>query len=118
MNLVSILCARDLLDAANSNLSFDYYVASRCPIVKTVACFEDFFILDFAQTISEVLTYSATSQLWQCTVCGKSNSDKARIRRHAEVHFKGFVHACQHCGVEKNTSTALRIHIHTYHGNK
>jgi len=73
---------------------------------------------DFATTISEVLTYTADSQLWQCTVCGKSNSDKARIRRHAEVHFKGFIHACQHCGVEKKTSTALRIHIHTYHGNK
>eukprot|EP00090_Calanus_glacialis_P016109 TRINITY_DN25277_c0_g1_i1.p1 TRINITY_DN25277_c0_g1~~TRINITY_DN25277_c0_g1_i1.p1 ORF type:complete len:111 (+),score=34.15 TRINITY_DN25277_c0_g1_i1:3-335(+) len=73
---------------------------------------------DFATTISEVLTYSADTQLWQCTVCGKSNSDKARIRRHAEVHFKGFVHACQHCGVEKKTSTALRIHIHNYHGNK
>jgi len=73
---------------------------------------------DFSTTISEVLSYNSDTLLWQCTVCGKSNSDKARIRRHAEVHFKGFIHSCPHCGVEKKTSTALRIHIHNYHGKK
>jgi len=73
---------------------------------------------DFSTTISEVLSYNPDTLLWQCTVCGKSNSDKARIRRHAEVHFKGFIHSCPHCGVEKKTSTALRIHIHNYHGKK
>eukprot|EP00092_Neocalanus_flemingeri_P013215 GFUD01014242.1.p1 GENE.GFUD01014242.1~~GFUD01014242.1.p1 ORF type:complete len:314 (+),score=96.19 GFUD01014242.1:30-971(+) len=73
---------------------------------------------DFSSTINQVLAYNTETLLWQCTVCGKSNSDKARIRRHAEVHFKGFIHACPHCGVEKKTSTALRIHIHNYHIKK
>ena len=76
------------------------------------------FILDFATTISEVLAYNPDIKVWQCTVCRRSNSDKNQIRRHAEVHFKGFIHTCPHCGVEKKTSTALRVHIHRFHTKK
>ena len=50
-----------------------------------------------------------------CLQCGFSNQDKARVRRHAEVHFPGFVHECHYCGVTKKSSTALRMHIHSYH---
>jgi len=70
---------------------------------------------DFSTTINEVLLYNQESQVWQCSLCGRSNSDKSQIRRHAEVHFKGFVHSCPQCGVEKKTSTALRVHIHRFH---
>jgi len=73
---------------------------------------------DFSTTINEVLLYNQESQAWQCTLCGRSNSDKSQIRRHAEVHFKGFIHSCPHCGVEKKTSTALRVHIHRFHTKK
>jgi len=73
---------------------------------------------DFSSTINEVLFYCQESQMWQCTLCGRSNSDKSQIRRHAEVHFKGFVHSCSQCGVEKKTSTALRVHIHRFHTKK
>jgi len=73
---------------------------------------------DFSTTISEVLLFNQESQMWQCTLCGRSNTDKSQIRRHAEVHFKGFVHSCPQCGVEKKTSTALRVHIHRFHTKK
>ena len=33
----------------------------------------------------------------------------------SQIHFPGFIHTCSHCGVEKNSSTALRMHVHTYH---
>ncbi|XP_023319822.1 protein bric-a-brac 1 isoform X2 [Eurytemora carolleeae] len=61
------------------------------------------------------LVYRMEKRIWECTRCGKESTDKARIRRHAEIHFPGFIHTCSHCGVEKNSSTALRMHIHTYH---
>jgi len=73
---------------------------------------------DFATTISEVLNYNPDSKVWECAVCGRSNSDKNQVRRHAEVHFKGFIHTCPYCAVEKKTSTALRVHIHRFHTKK
>jgi len=73
---------------------------------------------DFATTISEVLTYNPSTKLWECAVCGRSNSDKNQIRRHAEVHFEGFIHTCPYCSMEKKTSTALRVHIHKFHTRK
>merc|ERR1719154_655696 len=76
------------------------------------------FLLDFQSAISGVLEYDSSNRVWQCTECGKSNSDKARVRRHAEIHFQGFVHSCPHCGCQKKTSTALRYHIHAYHNKK
>jgi len=73
---------------------------------------------DFATTINEVMVYTPDLKLWECTVCGRSNADKNQIRRHAEVHFKGFVHTCPYCGMEKKTSTALRVHITRFHTKK
>ena len=78
----------------------------------------ELLILDFATTISEVLNYNPDSKVWECAVCGRSNSDKNQVRRHAEVHFKGFIHTCPYCAVEKKTSTALRVHIHRFHTKK
>ena len=76
------------------------------------------FLLDFQTVISGVLEYDNNERVWRCTECGKTNTDKARIRRHAEIHFQGFVHSCPQCGVQKKTSTALRYHIHAYHTKK
>jgi len=73
---------------------------------------------DFQSIISSVLEYDSTDRVWRCTECGKTNTDKARVRRHAEIHFQGFVHSCPHCGCQKKTSTALRYHIHAYHTKK
>jgi len=73
---------------------------------------------DFMTAVSEVLEYDSLARVWQCTMCWMSNKDKARVRAHAEVHFKGFVHSCPQCGVQKKTSTALRMHIISYHKNK
>jgi len=70
---------------------------------------------DFAATVSAVLEYDQACKQWRCTQCGFCNQDKSRVRRHAEIHFQGFVHNCPHCGIEKKSSTALRMHIHTYH---
>ena len=76
------------------------------------------FYLDFATAVSEVLVYDSENRAWQCNVCWMTNKDKARVRAHAEVHFKGFVHLCPHCGTEKKTSTALRMHVISYHKNQ
>jgi len=70
---------------------------------------------DFAETISGVLEHDPLRKEWRCLQCGFSNQDKARVRRHAEVHFPGFIHECHHCGATKKSSTALRMHIHSYH---
>ena len=74
-----------------------------------------FIFLDFGSAISSVLSHDSTNRVWQCLECGMTNKDKARVRRHAEVHFKDFVHSCSYCGVQKKSSEALRMHIHAYH---
>jgi len=62
---------------------------------------------DFQTMISSVLEYDRMDRVWRCTECGKTNTDKARVRRHAEIHFQGFIHSCPHCGCQKKTSTRL-----------
>ena len=74
-----------------------------------------FIILDFASAISAVLSHDPANRVWQCLECGMTNKDKARVRRHAEVHFKDFVHCCPHCNMQKKSSTALRLHVHLFH---
>ena len=68
--------------------------------------------------VSEAIEYDSEANTWQCNVCWMTNKDKARVRAHAEVHFKEFSHSCPHCGIQKKTSTALRMHVISYHKNK
>ena len=55
------------------------------------------------------------SRLWKCDVCGRTNKDKADIRRHMEKHFHGFEHRCPHCNKQAKSREALRKHISNYH---
>ena len=74
-------------------------------------------VLDFSTAINSVLFHDQVNRVWKCLQCEMTNKNKAMVRRHAEVHFKDFVHSCNFCGVQKKSSEALRMHIHSYHKN-
>jgi len=67
-----------------------------------------------AQSMSLVLSDTG-ARLWKCEVCGRSNKDKADIRRHMEKHLSGFDHRCPHCNKQAKSREALRKHISNYH---
>jgi len=67
-----------------------------------------------AQSMSLVLP-STGGRLWKCEICGRTNKDKADIRRHMEKHFPGFDHRCNYCNKQAKSREALRKHIANYH---
>lgn len=73
---------------------------------------------DLSELVAGSMHYNSVEKVWECNICGMSNQDKSRIRRHTEIHFPGFVHTCPQCGIQKKSSTALRMHVHAYHTNK
>ena len=56
-------------------------------------------------------TIVKTEQGWSCLSCGKSNSSKASMMKHAEIHIDGFSHPCNHCDKQFGTSNSLQYHI-------
>ena len=38
--------------------------------------------------------------VWSCSVCGKTNSRAAKLKRHVEIHLEGVIHPCPDCGKE------------------
>jgi len=70
---------------------------------------------DLSDLVASSMHYNVVDKVWECDECGMVNQDKSRIRRHTEIHFPGFLHTCQLCGIQKKSSTALRMHIHSYH---
>ena len=53
--------------------------------------------------------------VWQCKVCGKSNSHKGHMQYHAETHIEGMSHACHICNKSYPNRHALRSHIDKIH---
>jgi ribosomal protein L37AE/L43A len=41
--------------------------------------------LELEELVLASLVYRMEKRIWECTRCGKESTDKARIRRHAEV---------------------------------
>ena len=61
------------------------------------------------------LTLKVQEGVWQCKVCGKTDSKRARIRTHAEIHIEGISHACHICDKTFSTSKNLSSHISKIH---
>jgi len=51
---------------------------------------------------------------WTCNFCGKSNSDKSKIKTHVQTHLH-LEHYCPHCGKPAKNPEALKTHIRTFH---
>ena len=53
--------------------------------------------------------------VWKCRVCGKLDSQKQSIQRHAERHIEGMSHVCSICNKSYPNRPTLRNHINTIH---
>ena len=65
--------------------------------------------------IADAMSRDPESKEWKCNYCAKSHKDKARIKRHVEVHFPGHTQLCPYCQKECNSRNSLRVHISDYH---
>jgi len=65
--------------------------------------------------ISGALIKDPMTGEWTCTYCQKANKNKARITRHAEVHFPGFTQQCPYCDKQLVSRNALRNHVSDAH---
>ena len=56
---------------------------------------------------------------YQCTVCGKVNSDKSSASKHVEnIHMQGvFTYSCKHCGKTFGSRNNMYAHISRTHKN-
>jgi len=70
---------------------------------------------DMDLLVAEAMLKDPATNEWRCNYCHKSHKDKARIKRHVEVHFPGQVHFCPHCQKQCHTRNSLRVHISEYH---
>ena len=65
--------------------------------------------------IASALSKDPLTGEWICTFCKKSNKNKARISRHAEVHFPGYTQQCPYCEKQVVSRNALRNHVSDAH---
>jgi len=52
---------------------------------------------------------------YMCNTCGKTMTDKTKMKRHAEVHIDS-IHSCKVCQKQFQTMNALTHHTTRYHG--
>eukprot|EP00092_Neocalanus_flemingeri_P016564 GFUD01017924.1.p1 GENE.GFUD01017924.1~~GFUD01017924.1.p1 ORF type:complete len:343 (-),score=95.37 GFUD01017924.1:34-1062(-) len=65
--------------------------------------------------IAAALTRDPVTGEWMCKYCPKIHKNKARISRHAEVHFPGFSQQCPHCEKVLASRNSLRTHVSDAH---
>jgi len=74
-------------------------------------------LLELEELLVQNMTKS-TNQMgrteWICNYCGKSNSDKSKIKTHVQTHLH-LEHYCPHCGKPAKNPEALKTHIRTFH---
>ena len=74
-------------------------------------------LLELEELLVQNMTKS-TNQMgrteWICNYCGKSNSDKSKIKTHVQTHLH-LEHYCPHCGKPAKNPDALKTHIRTFH---
>jgi len=65
--------------------------------------------------IANALTRDPASGEWMCKLCPKTHKNKARISRHAEIHFPGFTQQCPYCEKVLASRNSLRTHVSDAH---
>lgn len=70
---------------------------------------------DVIESHMEKMPGCGNGAMWRCRTCFKMHKKKGDMRRHCETHIEGLSYTCTQCGVEKKSSTALRMHLHAYH---
>merc|ERR1712096_592372 len=65
--------------------------------------------------LATALTRDPASGEWMCKYCPKAHKNKARISRHAEVHFPGFSQQCPYCEKVLASRNSLRTHVSDAH---
>jgi len=65
--------------------------------------------------IANALTRDPVSGEWMCKLCPKTHKNKARISRHAEIHFPGFTQQCPYCEKVLASRNSLRTHVSDAH---
>jgi len=65
--------------------------------------------------IANALKRNPVSGEWMCKLCPKTHKNKARISRHAEVHFPGFTQQCPYCEKVLASRNSLRTHVSDAH---
>ena len=73
------------------------------------------YFVELDMLIAGALTNDPMTGEWTCNFYHKSNNDKARITRHAEVHFPGFTQQCPYCDKQLVSRNALRNHVSDAH---
>jgi uncharacterized C2H2 Zn-finger protein len=57
----------------------------------------------------------AGGRIWSCNVCGVTNRDKTKMKRHVETHIEGFIHSCPYCNQQMKTRRTLKVHLERVH---
>jgi len=66
--------------------------------------------------VADALYKDESTGDWCCKYCSKTNRNRARVSRHAEVHFPGTVPLpCNFCGKTFKTRNSLASHVSRWH---
>jgi hypothetical protein len=63
----------------------------------------------------DLLTERRPDGAWSCVQCGKADSSRFHLRRHAETHIHGFSHSCPGCDRTFTTRVSLKAHVLKHH---
>ena len=55
--------------------------------------------------------YQKTDGVWSCLTCAYTNRDRAKMKRHVEVHIDGLLYTCNVCHKEFRSKNVLNVHI-------
>ena len=89
------------------NISYIKWIYNMNVIKKSISALDTL--------IADAMSRDPETKEWKCNYCAKSHKDKARIKRHVEVHFPGHTQLCPYCQKECNSRNSLRVHISDYH---
>ena len=65
-------------------------------------------------SMMERVTGEDGTNMWKCTVCGKTAKHKPGVSRHVEIHIEGLSFPCNICEQVFSSSSALRRHTYKH----
>ena len=101
----------------NNQIGFNEGAGNEGMFVTFVNFLHQYFLPELDTLISTAMYKDQVTKEWRCNFCSKSHKDKARIKRHVEIHFPGFTQSCPYCCKELPSRNSLRVHISDAHTN-